>query len=143
MDRIRCQIARSAGKLAVPAIMIAAALALGGVALAGGGHQAVRAHAPVAIDGHMYPAGLLEFEKLASSSQLWAVSIDGRRVALVFRDRSTGAPGFALFRDDAGLLHIQGVHVAQVAGGASEFVYRRSGRAELDAVARLPARSID
>ncbi|MCU0225311.1 MAG: hypothetical protein MUF27_14865 [Acidobacteria bacterium] len=135
MNRTICQTARWARTPAVPAILVAAALALGGTALAGGGHQAVRTDGPIAIGGRVYPAGLLELEKLAGSGKLWAVTLDGRRIAAVFRETTAGATGFALYRDEVGLLHLRGVHVAGTAGGASEYVYRRSGFVELHASA--------
>ncbi len=135
MNRTGRNSSHSARMLAVLALTLVAALALGGTALAGGGHQAVRTDGPIAVGGQVYPAGLLELERTASSRHLWAVTIDGRRVALIFRDPSTGGPGFVLYRDEAGLLHLPGVQVAQAAGGASEYVYRRSGQVTLHAAA--------
>jgi hypothetical protein len=136
MNRTICQTARKAWTPAVPAILVAAALALGGTALAGGGHQAVRTDGPIAIGGSVHPAGLLELERLAGSGKLWSVMLDGRRIALVFRDTAVGAPGFVLYRDEIGLLHLRGVRVASTAGGASEYVYRRCGLVELQASAQ-------
>lgn len=143
MNRTICQTARRAWTPAVPAILIAAALALGGTALAGGGHQAVRTDGPIAIGGCVHPAGLLELERLAGSGKLWAVMLDGRRIAMVFRETTAGAAGFVLYRDEAGLLHLRGAQVAGTTGGASEYVYRRSGFVELHASASSPPRHAD
>lgn len=143
MNRTGRNSSHSAGMLAVLAIALAAALALGGTALAGGGHQAVRTNGPISIGGQVYPAGVLELERTASSRQLWAVMIDGRRVALAFRDHSAGVSGFALYRDEAGLLHLRGAQVASVAGGASEYAYRQSGQATLHAAAASWPRNLD
>lgn len=132
-----------AGTLSVSAIVIAAALALGGPTFAGTGHLAVRIDGPVAIGGRVYPAGQLELRKSSPSGHLWAIVIDGRQVALAFRDDSAGDSGLRLCRDDAGLLRVQGVRIAHVAGGASAYVYRRSGQTELHASARLPSRNLD
>jgi hypothetical protein len=132
-----------AGWLLVSASAIAAVLALGGTAFAGAGHLAVRTDGPVAIAGHLYPAGQLELQKASDSGHLWALVLDGRQVALVFREGSSRDSGFRLYRDEAGLLHVQGVRIAQVAGGASEYVYRRSGHTELHAAATLPPRNVD
>lgn len=133
MIRTSERIALTAGMLRAPAMVIALALALGSPVFAGTGHQAVRIDGPIALDGHVFPAGLLELAPCSRSGHLWAIALEGQRVALAFLDGSTPASGLALYRDEAGLFHLRGLQIARIAGGASEYVYRRAGRVELHA----------
>lgn len=143
MNRTICQIARTARMPAVPAILVAAVLALGSTALAGGGHQAVRTDGPLAIGGSVYPAGLLELEPLGGTGTLCAVMLDGRRIAVVFREKGSGGAGFLLRRDESGLLRLSGVQAAGTIGGASEQAYHRARLAETQVTASVPRRDAD
>ncbi|MCU0231816.1 MAG: hypothetical protein MUC67_10635, partial [Acidobacteria bacterium] len=96
-------------------------------------NQAVRADGTIALGGQVFPAGLIELEKLGTVGALWAVMLDGRRIAVAFREATGGTQRLVLDRDLSGLLHLRGIRVAHCTGGASEYVYRRSGRVELHA----------
>lgn len=133
MNLIHRHTTRTAWKLARPVIALVAGLALSGPAFAGAGHQAVRADGPIVLGGQVYPAGLIELEKLGAAGALWAVMLDGRRIAMVFRQAAGGTQRLVLHRDLSGLLHLRGIRVADCTGGASASVYRRSGHVELHA----------
>lgn len=109
-------------------------------AVASGHHLATRVAEPVAIGGQIYSGGVLELEQIGPAGHLWGLLIDGRRVAIVFREGSAAGAKLLLVRDDVGLLQLRGVRIASVADSLPESVYRNNAR-RADQVASLPSGS--
>ncbi len=129
-------------KIAAFALACAATLALAmPTALA----ESYSAHVdgPVVIDGHVFSGGHLELRTVGRGDQLWALLLDGRQVALLFRDtdgwKPAGTHAALVFQvDRRGLAHLSGIEYRGVQG--TEPLYRPLRVATVSpGLARVPA----